>query len=77
MVTPSGVSGPSVRVVAAILLGAVVGGLVGALVYEWIAPVLDRRTDGWREAQGVLWNLVPLLAVLGGFVAGRFAHRRG
>lgn len=76
MVATPRVSGPPVRVLVAIVLGAVAGGLVGALVYEWVAPVLERRTDALREAQGLVWNLVPVLAVLGGFVAGRLAHRR-
>lgn len=77
MATSPRVSGPSARVVAAMLLGAVVGGLVGALAYEWVAPVLERRTDALRDAQGMLWNLVPLLAVVGAYVAGRIVHRRG
>lgn len=63
--------------VAAIVLGAVVGGLLGATVYELVAPVLDRRTDALRDMQGLVWNLVPVLAVVGGIVAGRLTQPRG
>lgn len=65
-----------VRVLAVVLLGAAAGGLVGALVYEWLAPGLDARTDWLRDVQGLLWNLVPVLAVVGGLVALALARRR-
>lgn len=59
---------------AAIVLGAVVGGLLGATVYELVAPVLDRRTDALRDVQGLVWNLVPALAVVGALVAARLTR---
>ncbi|MBD3783830.1 MAG: hypothetical protein IE926_12925 [Micrococcales bacterium] len=61
------------------VLGAVVGGLlgftVGAVVYLGLTPVLERSTGILRETQGLLWNLVPLLALVGVVVGGWLARR--
>lgn len=66
------------RKIAGLLVGAVAGLLLGGVVYSLGAPVLE-RSGGWlRETQGLLWNLVPLLTVLGAlvgvWVAGRAHH---
>lgn len=77
MAASRGVGDRSRRVVAVVVVGAVVGALVGALAYEWLAPLLDRRTDWLRETQGLLWNLVPVLGAVGAGVAYAVARRRG
>lgn len=55
-----------------VLVGAAAGALAGFAVATalWLAlePVLD-RTDTWvRDLQGLLWNVIPLLTVVGALV---------
>jgi cell division protein FtsX len=47
------------------LIGGVVGLLVGAGVYLLVTPALETSDGLLRELQGLSWNLVPGLAVLG------------
>lgn len=51
------------------LLGGLVGGAIGfalgALVYLLITPLLESGPGLVRELQGLSWNLVPALTVLG------------
>ncbi len=51
------------------VLGLVIGGAVGvgigAAVYALLTPVLERSDGLIRETQGLVWNLVPLLALVG------------
>lgn len=64
-----------------ILLGAAVGLAVGLSVYLILTPVLEASTGLLRELQGLVWNLVPMLTVLGGAGVGvigwRLSRRRG
>jgi hypothetical protein len=58
------------RVALGVLGGVVIGFAVGAAVYILVNPMLE-DTSGWlRETQGLLWNLVPFLTVLGALVGG-------
>lgn len=63
-----------------ILLGAAVGLAVGVPVYLILTPVLEASTGLVRELQGLVWNLVPMLTVLGGAGGGvigwRLSRRR-
>jgi cell division protein FtsX len=63
------------------------GGLLGAalafsgayLLYQWLNPILEDRTDWIRELQGFLFTVVPLStacgAALGWWIVGRFQSR--
>jgi hypothetical protein len=60
-------------VLLALALGAS-GAAIGALVYLSLNPVLEESTGFLRELQGPLWNLIPLLVLVGiglGFWLGR------
>jgi hypothetical protein len=64
----SGPRSPRNRPLAAVvggLIGGVIGLLVGAGVYLLITPVLEASGGLLRELQGLSWNLVPGLAVVG------------
>jgi len=61
------------------LIGALIGFGVGAIIYMQITPVLELSTGWIRELQGLSWNLVPGLAILGiiiGLLAGLAWRRR-
>jgi predicted MFS family arabinose efflux permease len=62
------------------LLGAFVGALVffGAsfLLYTWLNPILEARSDWLRETQGFLFNMVPAATLIGGAL-GWWVARRG
>ena len=64
------------RKVVGLVVGAAVGLLLGLLAYELGAPVLEESGGPLRETQGLLWNLVPLLTVVGAFV-GLWTAGRG
>lgn len=49
--------------------GAVVGFALAFTFYLLITPVLEASTGVIRELQGLVWNLVPALTLLGG-IAG-------
>ena len=62
--------------------GGVIGGAfgfgLGAIIYLQITPILERSTGWVGELQGLSWNLVPSLAIVGvflGMLAG-LAFRR-
>jgi hypothetical protein len=59
-----------------VLLGGALGLAVGAAVYLSMNPVLERSSGLVREMQGLLWNLVPLLTVVGMVLGWWFARRR-
>jgi hypothetical protein len=64
------------QVVVAVVLGAALGFAVGAGVYLVINPVLE-TSGGWIETfQGLVWNLVPLGAVIGALTGYLVARRR-
>jgi hypothetical protein len=58
------------------LIGAVAGFLVGAGVYLLVTPALEASDGLLRELQGLSWNLVPGLAVVGAVVGVLIAQRR-
>lgn len=62
------------------LSGAAIGLAVGVLAYLILTPVLEASTGLVRELQGLVWNLVPTLTVLGGAGGGvigwRLSRRR-
>ncbi len=71
---PSGQSAP--RVLAGVLVGAVLGFAVGAAAYLVIDAVLEGRGGWMEELQGLAWNLVPLGAVVGAGVGVLVTRRR-
>ncbi|MEX1171547.1 MAG: hypothetical protein WEG56_02930 [Chloroflexota bacterium] len=58
------------RVALGILGGGVVGFAIGAAVYVLVNPMLEDASGWVRETQGLLWNLVPFLTVLGALAGG-------
>jgi len=58
------------------VLGAGAGFIVGAVVYVLVSPVLERSSGIVRELQGLLWNLVPFLTVVGALVGLVVVRRR-
>lgn len=64
-----------------VALGTVVGGAmgfaIGAAIYLLLSPVLEDASGWIRETQGLLWNLVPVLSVLGAVVGGLLLNRTG
>ena len=54
----------------AIGIGATAGFALGALIYVVLAPWLEDQSGWLRELQGMAWNLVPLLTVVGAAVGG-------
>ena len=63
------------RVALGILGGGPVGFAVGAVVYVLLNPVLEDASGWIRETQGLLWNLVPVLTVLGALVGRLLLNR--
>lgn len=58
--------------------GAGLGFVVAYVAYTLITPVLEASPGLIRELQGLSWNLVPGLTVLGGIVGWLLAGpRRG
>ena len=48
--------------------GGAAGFLLASVAYLWMTPVLE-ASPGWvRELQGLSWNLVPGLTLLGGVI---------
>ena len=58
------------RSLLAIGIGAAAGFALGALIYVVLAPWLEDQSGWLRELQGMAWNLVPLLTVVGAAVGG-------
>jgi len=63
------------RVALGVLGGGVVGFAIGAGVYVLVNPMLEGASGWVRETQGLLWNLVPFLTVLGALVGGLLLNR--
>lgn len=58
-----------------VLVGVLVGFGLGALGYLGLSAMLVVR-GGWiEELQGLTWNLVPLLTIVGGAVGARVVGR--
>ena len=65
------------RFVAAVA-GAIVGFGLTFLLYSWLNPILEARSDWIRELQGLLFTTVPLSTVAGaavGWALSRPKHR--
>ena len=61
---------------AAMLVGAATGLAVGAGLYLLVDPVLE-GAGGWvEELQGLSWNLVPGLGIVGAVVGTRWRRHR-
>jgi hypothetical protein len=68
----------SVRRLAVSVAGAIVGFGLTFLLYSWLNPILEARTDWIRELQGMLFTLVPLGAITGaaiGWVSSKPKHQ--
>lgn len=59
-----------------VVVGAAAGFVVGWAVYTLATPVLEASDGLLRETQGLVWNLVPLMTVVGGVLGYRLAKRR-
>lgn len=58
------------------LIGAAVGFVVTFVLYQWLNPILEARTDWLREMQGFLWSLIPVGTLVGALVGRRWGTRR-
>lgn len=63
---PTPKSGERRRRLWGALAGATAGFVVASIFYLLITPVLEASSGLVRELQGLSWNLVPGLTVLGG-----------
>lgn len=57
-------------------VGALLGFALGAVVYVLLTPVLESSSGVLREMQGLSWNLVPGLTLLGAILGWVLASRR-
>lgn len=55
----------NVRMALAVVGGGIVGFAIAAAVYVLVNPMLEDASGWLRETQGLLWDLVPLLTVVG------------
>jgi len=65
------------RIVVGGAIGAVLGLLIGAAIYVPLSGWLEGQTGPLREAQGLAWNLVPLLTLVGGAIGAVGVWSRG
>lgn len=65
---------PVTRLVAA-LIGALFGFGLTVLVYFWLNPILEARTDWIRELQGFLFTMVPVGTVVGAAIGWALGGR--
>jgi|AntAceMinimDraft_6_1070360.scaffolds.fasta_scaffold76679_2 hypothetical protein len=56
-------------------LGAIVGLALGAVLYVVTSNWLDQQTGGLRALQGLSWNLVPGLFIVGGLAGWVWAAK--
>ncbi len=66
---------PSCRRLWAALGGAVIGFAIAAVFYVQVTPALEACAGWVRELQGLSWNLVPGLTVLGAITGWVLAGR--
>ena len=57
------------------VVGAGVGFTAAYLLYMWLNPILEAKRDLLREAQGLLFTIVPLATALGGWLGWMVASR--
>jgi hypothetical protein len=60
----------------AAVAGAVIGFALASVIYLTVNPLLEASSSPWREMQGLLWNLVPLLTAVGALLGWRVGSRR-
>ena len=65
------------RVALGVIGGGAIGLAVGAALYLLVNPVPENASGWVRETQGLLWNLVPVLTVLGAVVGGLLLNAAG
>lgn len=65
------------RLVLGILVGLLAGVALGAAVYLLASGWLEAQEGLLREAQGLTWNLVPGLGVLGAGLGAWWGWPRG
>lgn len=53
------------RTFVAAVVGGVLGFAVGSAIYLVVNPVLEGSSGLLREMQGLLWNVVPMLTLVG------------
>jgi hypothetical protein len=58
------------------LIGAAFAFVVTFVLYQWLNPILEARTDWLREMQGFLWSLIPVGTLVGALVGRRWGTRR-
>jgi hypothetical protein len=73
---PSTPPRPGLRWLWGALGGGVLGFALGSVAYLLVTPVLEASTGLVRELQGLSWNLVPALTVLGAVLGGVLLGRR-
>lgn len=76
MSTPPAPQPRSSRILAGVLVGAVIGFIVGAAAYFILSPWLETRSGVLRELQGFAFNLVPGLTIIGGAFGAWWGVRR-
>jgi len=64
------------RVAFGVVAGGAIGFGVAAAIYLLVNPMLEDASGWIRETQGLLWNLVPALTVLGGVLGGLLSRPR-
>jgi hypothetical protein len=65
------------RVTLGVAVGGAIGFTAGVAVYLLLNPALEEASGWIRETQGLLWNLVPVLSVLGAVAGGLLMNRSG
>ena len=66
----------SLPLVIGAVIGAIIGFALGAGAYLLLDPWLESRSGLLREMQGLAFNLVPGLALIGGGLGAWWAVRR-
>lgn len=56
--------------------GGAIGFAVASMIYLAITPLLEASTGLVRELQGLSWNLVPALTVIGAVLGGILIRAR-
>lgn len=57
------------------IVGAAAAFAVTFLLYRWLNPILEARSDWLREMQGFLWSLIPVGTLVGALVGRRWGNR--
>lgn len=65
------------RLALGVVGGGAIGFAVGSAVYLLLNPMLEGASGWIRETQGLSWNLVPALSIVGALVGGLLLRRSG